>query len=904
VQSDVQLPTTDTTAQELSQNVTVAIRRSESEDIDTLLPLAMSHPSRALLRAREVLAAGPGPREASIAHQTIAIVERDSGRVASALNSARQALIHARHSDNGRVADVLATMGTTLGYAGRTRDALRRLQEAERLTPPEQRPGLLVRRADVRFVAGRYVEALADLDLAVTVSRRLGDSLWEARALDNRGLLYLAMGHVTRADADAVRAERLFNLLGQQLESAYAVHNRALIAHQRGELVEALQLIETATARYADIDVVPVDLAIDHALMLLTAGLTNEARVTTRVALGRRDLQPAKRAELLLRSAQAALAEGDLDGAAREADAAAKLFRAQQRPRWAHRARLSALQTRYLAAQAVLRRGEGPESGVSHPLPVDGRRLQRRLLRDSARVMALLEDDHAPDLAMAQLLHGRIARDAAKDDEAQANFKEAARARHSGSGLARSAGWLAAALLADLRGDRRALLHACLRGLDAVDEHRALMGDLELRALASRHGNELATLAFRSKVAEGDTRGMLWWVERWRATGLGVTPVRPIMDTALERDLAALRNVTRRLERMTEDDPLGPVLRQEQARRETAVRGAYRRKRGQSRTSPGLDLRRVIGLLGDRQLIALVQDQDLLYSLVVREGRVRRRPILSTSEALREAHFARFALRRAAYGRIPDLDAVGRRLELALLGPTRDLADREHTIVVPPSTLLTAPWGLLPVLKDHPITVVPSVTMWATATAKTGRTGHIALVTGPGLSTGEAEVTALSPLHDDARSIAGDEATVAAALSLLDGARLAHIAAHGTFRGDAPLFSSLELADGPLTMHDLERLVRPPRAMVLSACDTGNAAPIGANEALGLVTSLLAIGTVAVVASVVPVNDRATLSVMRHLHEVTGKGGSLAEGMRVARQEAAGDPLLAATAAAFTAWGA
>ena len=57
------------------------------------------------------------------------------------------------------------------------------------------------------------------------------------------------------------------------MESAYAVHNWALIAHQRGELVEALQLMEAATARYADIDVVPVDLAIDHALLLLTAGL-------------------------------------------------------------------------------------------------------------------------------------------------------------------------------------------------------------------------------------------------------------------------------------------------------------------------------------------------------------------------------------------------------------------------------------------------------------------------------------------------------------------------------------------------------------------------------------------------------------------------------------------------------
>ena len=75
------------------------------------------------------------------------------------------------------------------------------------------------------------------------------------------------------------------------------------------------------------------------------------------------------------------------------------------------------------------------------------------------------------------------------DDEAMHSFEEAALSRHVGSGLARAAGWLAEALRQDIRGDRRALLHACRRGFDAVDEHRALLGDLEPASAgdAARH---------------------------------------------------------------------------------------------------------------------------------------------------------------------------------------------------------------------------------------------------------------------------------------------------------------------------------------------------------------------------------------------------------------------------------
>ena len=64
-------------------------------------------------------------------------------------------------------------------------------------------------------------------------------------------------------------------------------------------------------------------------------------------------------------------------------------------------------------------------------------------------------------------------------------------------------------------------------------------------------------------------------------------------------------------------------------------------------------------------------------------------------------------------------------------------------------------------------------------------------------------------------------ATVEGCLRAMDGAALVHVAAHGRFRADNPMFSALELDDGPLTVHDFERLRRAPHRFVLSACDSG-----------------------------------------------------------------------------------
>ena len=101
----------------------------------------------------------------------------------------------------------------------------------------------------------------------------------------------------------------------------------------------------------------------------------------------------------------------------------------------------------------------------------------------------------------------------------------------------------------------------------------------------------------------------------------------------------------------------------------------------------------------------------------------------------------------------------------------------------------------------------------------------------------------------------GGEATAEQVLDALDGAWLAHIAAHGVFRADSPLFSSLRMHDGPLTVYDFEKLRRAPYRLVLPSCDSGLQAAAGADELLGLATSLLALGTAGIIAAIVPLND-------------------------------------------------
>jgi CHAT domain len=861
--------------------------------LDPLLLIPVN-PRKALARAREILADDPAPYQASQAHQALGILLREWGDLDAGTRELRTALRLARASGStDRQADVLAALGVALIYQGRSRRGIAALDSSLMLAAGQGNGRVLVRRGIALWVLGRHREALDDLRRAVRVLRSPGDTVWRARALTARALVHLSCGATNRADLDLSWAERLFATTSQEIEVAYIWHNRALVAFRSGDLPMALSCLDEAERRYSTLGVAVPDVSIDRCAVLLSAGLPADALRQADVAVRGFAGQATKKAELLLSAAQAALAAAQPQAAAARAAAARRMFGAQGRPWWQSHAWLLQVQARFAA---------GPPSA--------------RLLGRAEQVAASLDDLGSGDAQQARLLAGRIALALGRRQDVDRHLAAAAlgRRRHVAA-LARAQGWLAEALRADAAGNQRRLLSACHRGLAVLDEHLLTLGASELRAQATAHGAELAALAQRAALRSGRPRQLLGWSERWRAAALAVPPARPAGDAELQAELTALRDVTSRLDRALAGGAPAVRLQREQLRLEAAVRARVLRSRGAG-DGPGtgyrFDTRELLGRLGDARLIQIVDIDGGLHLLVCGAGRVRHFAGGRADDAAREIDYARFSLRRLAYGRearpgtgLGLLEASGSRLEAALLGPARGHLGEGPVIVVPPGRLQAVPWALLPSLRDRAVSVAPSARAWLQAREATppDRADPV-LICGPGLGAGGGELRTLFGQYPAATVLADGTATARRVLEALDGAPLAHIAAHGTFRADSPLFSSLLLDDGPLTVHDLEGLRSAPYRLVLSSCDSGVLAPAGANELLGLTSSLVPLGTAGIVASVVPVNDQATVGLMVELHRWLHRGATLGQALCRARAAVHGDPVQVATAWSFVALGA
>ncbi|WUJ70525.1 CHAT domain-containing protein [Kribbella soli] len=873
---------------------------------ENLLPLALSRPHDAITSARSLLASDPLAIEASFAHQAWGISLRQLGDIPAAVRELRTALRLAEQSGRSeREADVLATLGATLGRAGRSREGLARLDRAVELSRGALTGRVLVRRADVLLVLGRHREALDDLRLAIARLRRSGDQVWEARSRNYRGFIQLALGGTKRADADFAVAEKLYAATGQEFEYAEARQNRGLVAYSRGDLPSALRYLDEAGRRFAAVGVVWPDLAIDRCGVLLAAGLSAEALAEMDQAIAQMEAEggtATKRGELWFAAATAALAAGDPQAAQDRADRARRLFSAQRREWWSVRSSMVQLEARYQAGE----RGES---------------LLRRVSAAARRLDAL----GASDASAAHLLAGRLALAGGRSRTADRELELAGQHSKDTPPMARSAAWLGKALRAEARDDVRGMLSACGRGLDALDEHRLTMGATELRALATGQGAELAELALRDALRRDDPQRLLVWGERWRATALGVPPVRPSDDEQLGADLAALRDVVRR-----SDASPDPSLEKERRRLEKAVRDRALRAQGGALggAASRFDVDALVDALGETVLVELIEVDGVLHAVVVRDGRITRHEVGPLAAAAVEVERSRFRLRWLAHARPqarpqggaadgaaggarareyrgPSLDVLGQRLGDAILGSAQELLGDRAVVMVPPSRLQALPWGLVPGLAERPVNVVPSAATWMRARRlRPPADRRVVLVLGPGLSAGRAEVMRLAEKYPDATVLADGDATAEKVLRELDGAWIAHIAAHGTFRADSPLFSSLRLDDGPLTVYDFERLRRAPYRMVLSSCDSGLAKPVGADELLGLSSSLIPLGAAGILASVVPVNDPATAPLMLALHDNLQSGQSLATAFAGARKEARGDPVTIAAARSFIALGA
>ncbi|MFB3812664.1 MAG: CHAT domain-containing protein [Terriglobales bacterium] len=146
----------------------------------------------------------------------------------------------------------------------------------------------------------------------------------------------------------------------------------------------------------------------------------------------------------------------------------------------------------------------------------------------------------------------------------------------------------------------------------------------------------------------------------------------------------------------------------------------------------------------------------------------------------------------------------------------------------------------------------------------------------------EDEARTVAALLPDARLLLGPEASETALAELAASSRFVHIATHGFFRQDNPLFSAIRLGDSYLSLHDLYRLNIPAELVTLSGCGTGLTVVAEGDELRGLMRGLLCAGAQSLLLSLWDVNDRSTTALMQAFYRGLLANGDKAEALRQA----------------------
>jgi CHAT domain-containing protein len=235
-----------------------------------------------------------------------------------------------------------------------------------------------------------------------------------------------------------------------------------------------------------------------------------------------------------------------------------------------------------------------------------------------------------------------------------------------------------------------------------------------------------------------------------------------------------------------------------------------------------------------------------------------------------------------------------------LIAPIRGQLEAEHLVIVPHSFLHYLPFHALSdgqryLIDDFTISYAPSGSIFALCQEKPS----------PDVD-GEALVLAVPDarapyIEDEGRFVAetlggarlflGEEATEEKLKTLGPQSRFIHIATHGYFRQDNPMFSAIRLGNSLLSLFDFYQLQLNAELVTLSGCGTGMNVVIGGDELIGLVRGLLYAGAQTLMVSLWEVHDESTADFMRDFYrayaESTNKANALRRAVLSLRQKRA-----------------
>ncbi|PYT92840.1 MAG: hypothetical protein DMG36_12830 [Acidobacteria bacterium] len=228
-----------------------------------------------------------------------------------------------------------------------------------------------------------------------------------------------------------------------------------------------------------------------------------------------------------------------------------------------------------------------------------------------------------------------------------------------------------------------------------------------------------------------------------------------------------------------------------------------------------------------------------------------------------------------------------------LVAPLRMLIQGNHLIFVPHGPLHFLPFHALKNGEEYlcdafTISYAPSATVFSLCQEKAVSDASASLVLGIADERAPLildEVRCVSSLLPRSSLHLGEHATSSLLRDKGPESGLLHIATHGVYRQDNPMFSGIRLGDGYLNLYDLYQMRLNARLVTLSGCATGMNFVAAGDELLGLQRGLFCAGATTLLLSLWDVHDESTAQLMGYFYQYYIQGTEMARALQYAMRE-------------------
>ena len=226
-----------------------------------------------------------------------------------------------------------------------------------------------------------------------------------------------------------------------------------------------------------------------------------------------------------------------------------------------------------------------------------------------------------------------------------------------------------------------------------------------------------------------------------------------------------------------------------------------------------------------------------------------------------------------------------------LLGLSSTREDARRITIIPHGLLHRVPFHALfdgesYLIDRFEISYAPSATVFSLCQRQVPRglgRAVVVSVADPLIPNVAEEARAVASHLPGAEVLADGRATTGAVRERAPGCGVLHLACHGMFRADNPMFSSLGLHDGWFTATDVLQLDLEGAIVALSACESARNQVLAGDELLGLARGFLGAGASSLVASLWLVQDETTSWMMENWYARLQDGANRAAALRGAQ---------------------